>query len=282
MASHATSTHSGLRLSLPVTTDTLTMPAVVTVPSSPNLDTPVCNPPVRAHNPVGKHAQQLLPMGQVGTPSDHNGAGEGDAELGLRTLGLRGHVPHGKEMPLPPVRPGRHPLRPGRIRSPSGQGDPGGQRWAVPKSSRDGMGTITSRPAACPRPAPEVASLGPPVVRSERTEASLGSPPASLGARSSPVPRAASVSASGTCTRWCGVNRQRAWCRGSGDDVWNGTYKQGEVCKAPLEEGGARMEQCNDETNKLDEIHTNSRETRTKFVPISYEFHGNLCIHTHV
>ena len=82
----------------------------------------------------------------------------------------------------------------------------------MPKSSRDGMGTITSRPAACPRPAPELASLRPPAVRPRRTEASLRSLAASLGARPPPVLRAASLSSSGTCTRWCGVNRRRAWC----------------------------------------------------------------------
>ena len=33
------------------------------------------------------------------------------------------------------------------------------------------------------------------------------------------------------------------------------------------------MEQCNDKTKKLDEIHRISSEIRTKFVPMSYEFH---------
>ena len=41
------------------------------------------------------------------------------------------------------------------------------------------------------------------------------------------------------------------------------------------------MEQCNDETNKLDEIHTNSYEIHTKLVRISYEFHRNFRTHTH-
>ena len=36
----------------------------------------------------------------------------------------------------------------------------------MPKSSRDGMGTITSRPAACPRPTPELAWLQPPRIAS--------------------------------------------------------------------------------------------------------------------
>ena len=61
-----------------------------------------------------------------------------------------------------------------------------GSRWAVPRSSRDGMGTTTSR-TACP--ALELASLWPPAVRAERREASLCSLPSSLGARQQPVPR---------------------------------------------------------------------------------------------
>ena len=57
-----------------------------------------------------------------------------------------------------------------------------------------------------------------------------------------------------------------------------------------MENGGAKMEQCNNKTNKLDEIHRNSyefhnasifthihsREIRTKFARISYEFHVNF------
>ena len=35
-----------------------------------------------------------------------------------------------------------------------------------------------------------------------------------------------------------------------------------------MEEGGAKMEQCDDKTNKLNEIHRLSYEIRTKFVPI--------------
>ena len=42
MASHATSTHSGLRLSHPVSTFSPKTTAVVTVLSSPIRDTPVC------------------------------------------------------------------------------------------------------------------------------------------------------------------------------------------------------------------------------------------------
>ena len=57
----------------------------------------------------------------------------------------------------------------------------------------------------------------------------------------------------------------------SGDHAWNGTYRQGEVCKAPMEKGGAKMGQCNSKTNKLDEIHTNSYEIHTNFVRISHK-----------
>ena len=39
--------------------------------------------------------------------------------------GLQGQVTHGKEMPLPPVGPVRHPVRPGRIRLLGGESDPG-------------------------------------------------------------------------------------------------------------------------------------------------------------
>ena len=44
---------------------------------------------------------------------------------------------------------------------------------------------------------------------------------------------------------------------------------QQEVCKALLENGGPNMEQRNDKTEKLDEIHRNSYEIRTNFVRIS-------------
>ena len=43
-----------------------------------------------------------------------------------------------------------------------------------------------------------------------------------------------------------------------------------------MEEAGARMEQGNDETNKLDEIHANSREINRKLVQISNEFRTNF------
>ena len=108
----------------------------------------------------------------------------------------------------------------------------------MPKSSQEGMGRNTSR-TACP--APELASLWPPVARPERREPSLRSLPASLGACPPPVSRAASLSCLGACTRGRGVNRRREWCRMSGEHALIGTYRQGEVCRAPMEKGGAKM-----------------------------------------
>ena len=64
------------------------------------------------------------PSGRWETPHDHNGAGEGDAEGDLHPPGVQGEVPYGCEMPLPPVGPGRHPLRLGRIWLTGGEGDP--------------------------------------------------------------------------------------------------------------------------------------------------------------
>ena len=83
---------------------------------------------------------------------------------------------------------------------------------AVPKSSRDGMGTTTSR-GACP--APVLASLPPPAERPERREPSLRPPPASLGVRLPAVPPGGLPCSSGNWG-W-GLNRRRAWCRVSGD-----------------------------------------------------------------
>ena len=93
-------------------------------PLLPNPRHPRLHPPVPTHKPVGKQAHQLLPLGQVGPPRDHNGAGVRDAEGALQPPGLQDHVPEDREMPLPPIGPGRHLLGPGRIRLPGGQGDP--------------------------------------------------------------------------------------------------------------------------------------------------------------
>ena len=159
------------------------------------------------------------PSVRLEPPMTTMGQGEGDAEGALHPPGLQGQVPQGREMPLPPLRPGRHPVRPSRIRLPGDEGDHGqggGSRWAVPESWRDSMGTTTSR-TACP--APELASLSPPAVHPERREASVRSLPAPLGARPRPVPRADSLSCSGACTRDRGANRCRVWCRTSGDQA---------------------------------------------------------------
>ena len=143
----------------------------------------------------------------------------------------------------------------------------GGSVWAVPKSSRNGMGTTTSR-GACP--VPELALLWPPAQRPQRCEPSLRSLPASLGVRPPLVPPGGSLCCLGSCRRGRGLNQRRVWCRMSGDHAWNGTYGRGGVCKAPMENVGAKMEQCNNKTNKLDDFHTNSYEIRTNFTMPQY------------
>ena len=169
------------------------------------------------------------PAGRLPPPPDHNGAGEGDAEAALHPPRLQHHVPHGTEMPLPPIRPGRHLLGPGRIRLPGGQGDPvkGGSLWASPNSSRDGWGTTTSG-ATCPLAV--LASLPP--ERRERCDPSLRTLPASLGARLPPVPAGWSPpgpSAGSACSsgnRGRGLYLRLVWCRISGDQAVNGTCMQ--------------------------------------------------------
>ena len=55
---------------------------------------------------------------------------------------------------------------------------------------------------------------------------------------------------------------------------WTGpACRCGEVCKAQIETGGVDMRQCKSKRSKLDEIHRNAYEIRTKFVRISCEFH---------
>ena len=111
-------------------------------------------------------------------------------------------------------------------------------------------------------------SLRTPAERPERREASLRALLASLGARPPPVPPGRSACSSGNRAR--GWYVRRAWCRMSGNHAKNGTYRRGEVCKAQIETRGADMKQCNNKTTKLDEIHRNSYEIRTNFVPISH------------
>ena len=246
-------------------------------PLHPDPRHPGLHPPVPTHKPVGKHAHQLLPRRQVGPPPDHNGVGEGDAEGALHPPGLPDHVPRGTEVPLPPIRPGRHLLGPGRIRLPGGQGDPvkgGGSVWASLNSSRDGMGTTTSR-ATCP--VAVLASLPP--ERPERRDPSLRTLPASLGGRPPPVPAGWSPpgpSGGSACSpgnRGRGLYLSLVWCRTSSDHAVNGTCRCGEVCKAQIEKGGVDTRQCKNKRSKMGEIHRNSYEIRAKFVRISYEFH---------
>ena len=225
-------------------------------PLLPNPRHPGLHPPVPTHKPVCKHAHQLLPRGRVAPPFDHNRAGEGDAEGALHPPGLQDHVPHGTEMPLPPIGPGRHLLGPGRIRLPGGQSDPvqGGSVWASPNSSRDGMGTTTSR-ATCP--AAVLASLPVPPERPERREPSLRTLPASLGARPPPVPTGWSPpgpsggSACSSGNRGRGLYLRLAWCRISGDHAMNGTCRCGEVCKAQIEKGGVDTRQCKNKSLRM-------------------------------
>ena len=81
----------------------------------------------------------------------------------------------------------------------------GGSTWAVPKSPRDGMGTTTSRMAACPCLALELALLRPLALIPECTlTAGLAQGLSTTGT--------GSLSCCGTCTRWSGVNRPRAGC----------------------------------------------------------------------
>ena len=155
----------------------------------------------------------------------------------------------------------------------------GGSVWASPSWSRDGMGTTTSR-ATCP--VAVLASLPP--ERPERRDPSLRTLPASLGGRppqepagwSPPGPLGGPACSSGNRGR--GLYLRLVWCRISGDQAVNGTYKFGEVCKAQIEKGGVHTRQCKSKRSKLDESHRNSYEIGTKFVRISrfQNIHTNL------
>ena len=138
--------------------------------------------------------------------------------------------------------------------------------WASPNSSRDGMGTTTSR-ATCP--VAVLASLPP--ERPERRDPSLRTLPASLGGRpplepaglSPPGPSGGSACSSGNRGR--GLYLRLVWCPISGGQAVNGTCRCGEVCKAQIEKGGVHTRQCKSKRSKLDEIHTNSYEIRANF-----------------
>ena len=84
--------------------------------------------------------------------------------------------------------------------------------WTVPKSSRDSMGTTSSR-GTCP--ATVLASLPVRAERPERREPTLRPLPDSLGVRPPPVPPGGSPCSSGNRGR--GLYRRRVWCRMSGD-----------------------------------------------------------------
>ena len=149
--------------------------------------------------------------------------------------------------------------------------------WASPNSSRDGMGTTTSR-ATCP--VAELASMPP--ERPERRDPSLRTLLASLSGRPTPVPAGWSPlgpsggSACSSGNRGRGLYLRLVWCRISGDQAVNGTCRCEEVCKAQIERGGVDTRQCKNKRSKLDEIHRNSYEIRVKFVPNLYEFRTNF------
>ena len=213
MASHATSTHSGFRLSHPVTK--FTQRPQPWSPSPPPPSRPTPSAPASARVQAGRQTSPPAPAHRAGwNPPDHKGAGEGEAEVGLHPLGLQGQVPHGREMPLPPVGPGRHPLRRGRIRLPGGEGDL----------------------------------------------------------------RAASLSSSGTCTRWCGVNRGRV--RGAGRPATRRGTRPTDREKCARRHWRKREQGWNNATMKRTNW-TKFTQIHVKFLQTSYKFHRTFCIHTH-
>ena len=144
--------------------------------------------------------------------------------------------------------------------------------WASPKSSRDGMGTTTSR-ATCP--AAVLASLPVPAERPERREPSLCTLPASLGDRPPPVPTGRSPPVpSGRLAVLLGQSGPRVvLALGVVPNIRRPREERdlqmwGSV-KAQIEKGGVDMRQCN-QRNKLDGIHGNSYEIGTNFVRISH------------
>ena len=181
-------------------------------PLFPNPRHPRLHPPRPAHKPVGKQAHQLLPLKQVATPHDHNGAEMRRVPCTPRDSKTMSHT--AERCRCRPSGPG------GTFCVQDGSGclggrvtpSRGGSVWAVPKSSRDGIGPTTSR-GACP--APVLASLPPPTERPERREPSLRPLPALLRVRPPPVPPGGSPCSSRK--RGPGLNRCRAWCRMSGD-----------------------------------------------------------------
>ena len=184
-------------------------------------------------------------------------------------------------MPLPPIGPGRHLL----IQAGSGclaarvTRSKGGSVWASPNSSRDGMGTTTSRATCLVAVLASLPPEGP-----KRRDPSLRTLPASLGGRPPPEPAGGSPpgpsggSACSSGNRGRGLYLRLVWCRISGDQAVNGTCRCGEVCKAQIEKGGVHTRQCKSKRSKVDEIHRNSYEIRANFVRISHfqNIHTNL------
>ena len=192
MASHATSTQSALRCSHPVTAASKMTMAAVTVPSSPIPATPVCTRQCRltcwwANMPTGSY-----PAGRFEPPRITRGR-----RKGLRRSAWTPRASTASSHTAERYR--RRPSGPGAtLCCQAGSGylaarvtrakGGGGATWAVPKSSRDGIGISTSRPAPCPLPAPELASLWSPALRPERAEPLLRSLQSSLAARPALIP----------------------------------------------------------------------------------------------
>ena len=172
-------------------------------------------------------------------------------------------------MPLSPVGPGRHPLRPGWIRL-RGEGDPvkGGVEVGGTQvlAGRHGVDHL---PRCMPRTR---AGLAPAPCRASRALRALTALTARLpwGPSTTGAPGRLALPL-GRLHMGPGRESALAVVPNVGDPAWNATYKQGEVCKAPMEKGGAKMEECNNKTNKFDEIHRNGYEIRTNFMGISHK-----------
>ena len=198
-------------------------------PPRPNPRHPGLHPPVHTHKPVGKQAHKLLPLGQVGPPRDHNGVGERDAEGALHPPGLQDHVPHGSEMPPPPIGPGRHLLGPGRIRLPGGSGDPFqgvvGVGLAQVVAGWHGQDHIARH---MPRGGADLATGACRTSRAPRAlaahTAGLAQGPSTTGASGAVATGASGRLAISWGNRGRGLYLRRVWCRKSGDHAKNRAY----------------------------------------------------------
>ena len=128
--------------------------------------------------------------------------------------GLQDHVPHSREMPLPPIGPRRRLIRSSRIRLPGGQGDPV-QGWlgvglAQVVAGRYGDGHLARRMArtgAC-------LAAGP--CRTSRAPRALTAGTAGLAG--GPSTTGASERSPCSSGNWgWGLYLRRAWCRMSGE-----------------------------------------------------------------